>query len=76
MSELQKIHALGVEHGDFAERNMVKQRRHGSYRLHSPCYVLIDFPHARKNHKCKGTHCPELKNATTQLGLTTADMSN
>jgi hypothetical protein len=71
MSTLRRVHALGVKHGDFAERNVVhrpQSRITHLFRLHSGC-VLIDFSHASMSHHCKGPRCDELDEAMKQLGL-------
>jgi hypothetical protein len=71
LSTLKQVHALGVKHGDFAERNVVHRPQSQISRLfylHSGC-VLIDFSHAGMNHHCKGPGCEELSRAMKQLGL-------
>jgi len=75
MAILKRVHALGIQHGDFAERNVVQ--RHGSWitRLIRPRYVVIDFSHACTGHQCRGKRCPELQDAMKQLGLTSDDIS-
>jgi hypothetical protein len=71
MSTLKRVHALGVKHGDFAERNVVhrsQSRISHLFHLHSGC-ALIDFSHASTSHCCEGPGCDELCEAMKQLGL-------
>jgi serine/threonine protein kinase len=71
ISTLKRVHALGIVHGDFAERNMVRGLRPCIIQLLRPRYVLIDFSYARMDHHCKGAGCHELQDAIKVLGLTT-----
>jgi tRNA A-37 threonylcarbamoyl transferase component Bud32 len=75
MFTLIRVHDLGIEHGDFAERNVMQGRQYSVTRLLVPRHVLIDFSHARTSHRCTGTDCRELLDASEQLGLTSDDLS-
>jgi hypothetical protein len=75
MFTLTRVHDLGVEHGDFAERNVMQGRQYGVTRLLVPRHVLIDFSHACTSHRCRGTECRELLDASEQLRLTYDDLS-
>jgi hypothetical protein len=75
MFTLKQVHVLGIEHGDFAERNVVQGRFSCIIRLLRPRYQLIDFSHARTSHHCRGAGCHELQDAMMQLGLTPDDLS-
>jgi hypothetical protein len=57
--KLADLHKLGVQHGDFAPRNVVEDQ--GEIRL-------IDLANASK-HKCQGRDCRELVDARKELRL-------
>lgn len=59
---LQSLHQVGVIHGDFVDRNVVRRNS-----VHRP--VIIDFSHAIQGHRCPGARCPELQEARTSLSL-------
>jgi predicted Ser/Thr protein kinase len=56
LNDLEQLHSLGIEHGDFAPRNVVMSERGRP--------VIIDFSHAVLDHTCPGRDsCEELLHA-------------
>lgn len=63
-SSLEALHARGIEHGDFEDRNIVV----GPGETDKRTIKIIDFGFSSM-HECQGKECSELKEARYLLDL-------
>jgi tRNA A-37 threonylcarbamoyl transferase component Bud32 len=55
------IHAAGVYHGDFEDRNVVRDREGR--------FSIVDFGHAAVDHACEPVICQELSDLRQRMDL-------